>query len=166
MERLAARKVGKPCCRWPKKVPRSPELQILLGNAEAVPCFAQSLQPGLGVRIAVVGQEDAVALGRSPAHPAPQLVKLAETKAVRILHHHHRSVGHIHSHFNDGGCHQDLRLSRANSAMAASFPVPSFAREGGLPANPEIPAAVASPPKPGRPFQIPSPPSSTLGQTT
>ena len=94
-----------------EKVTRSPELQILLGNAEAVPRFAQSLQPGLGVRIAVVGQEDAVALGRSPAHPAPQLVKLAETKAVRILHHHHRSVGHIHSHFNDGGCHQDLRLS-------------------------------------------------------
>lgn len=53
-----------------EKVPRSPELQILLGNAEAVPRFAQSLQPGLGVRIAVVGQEDAVALGRSrPTRP-------------------------------------------------------------------------------------------------
>ena len=97
-----------------EKVPRSPELQILLGNAEAVPRFAQSLQPGLGVRIAVVGQEDAVALGRSPAHPAPQLVQLAQTKAVRILTPTSMTVVAT----------RICVFPRANSAMAASFSGP------------------------------------------
>ena len=68
MERLAARKVGKPCCRWPKVPgPRSCNPPRQCGSR---PRFAQSLQPGLGVRIAVVGQEDAVALaGPRPTWP-------------------------------------------------------------------------------------------------
>ncbi len=38
-------------------------------------------------------------------------MELAQSKAVGVLHHHHRGVGHIHAHLNDRSRHQNLYLS-------------------------------------------------------
>ena len=58
-----------------------------------------------------MGGEDAVALGAAPAHPAPELMELAQTEPVRVLDHHQGSVGHIHANFDDGSGHQHIRLA-------------------------------------------------------
>ena len=47
----------------------------------------------------------------SPAYTAPELVELAEAEALRVLHHHHRGVGHVHTHLYYGGGDQDIRLA-------------------------------------------------------
>lgn len=61
---------GQPVLPVSKEIPRSSELQILLCDAKPVPGFAQGFQPGLGIRIPVVGQENAIAFCLAPAHPA------------------------------------------------------------------------------------------------
>ena len=54
--------------------------------------------------------ENAEAFGFASAHTAPQLMELAQTEPVRILNDHERCVGHIHTHFNDGGGNQYIRF--------------------------------------------------------
>ena len=46
----------------------------------------------------------------APAHPAPELVELAEAEALCVFDDHKGGVGHVHPHFDDGGRHQDLEL--------------------------------------------------------
>ena len=48
----------------------------------------------------------------SPAHPAPELVELAQAEAVGVLHHHQRRVGPSTPHLDDGGGHQHVKLPR------------------------------------------------------
>ena len=43
-----------------------------------------------------------------PAHPAPQLVELAQTKAVRVLDDDERGVWHVHPHLDHRGGYQHL----------------------------------------------------------
>ena len=43
-----------------------------------------------------------------PAHPSPKLMELAEAEALRVLHHHQIGVGHVHTHLDHGGGHQNV----------------------------------------------------------
>ena len=45
-----------------------------------------------------------------PAHPSPQLVELAEAKALGVFNDHDGGVGNVHPHLDDGGGDQDVRL--------------------------------------------------------
>ena len=42
--------------------------------------------------------------------PAPQLVQLRQTEAVRVLDHHDRGIGHVHPHLDHGGGGQHFDL--------------------------------------------------------
>ena len=42
-------------------------------------------------------------------------MQLTQTKALSILNNHHTGIGHIHTHLNHRGCHQDLRLATHKS---------------------------------------------------
>ena len=55
---------------------------------------------------------------RPAAHPAPELVELAEAEAVRVLHHHHGGVGHVHLKTADLSCDAAL-LKEAQEAAEA-----------------------------------------------
>ena len=63
-----------------------------------------------------MGGEDAVALAAATAHTAPQLVQLGKTEAVGVLDHHQGGIGHIHTHFNDGGGHQNVAFAPGKGA--------------------------------------------------
>ena len=42
------------------------------------------------------------------AHPAPELVELAEAEALRVLHHHQCRVRHVDANLDDRGAHQNI----------------------------------------------------------
>ena len=94
-----------------EKVAGAPELQVLLGDAEAVVRLGQGFQPPFRVVILHVAEQNTVALGLAAAHPAAQLVQLTQAEAVGVLHHHQRGVGHIHAHLHHGGGDQDIALT-------------------------------------------------------
>ena len=48
--------------------------------------------------------------GLSPAHPAPELVELAEAEAVGVLDDDEGGIGHIHPYLHHSGGHQYLGL--------------------------------------------------------
>ena len=89
-----------------EQLPRPSELQILRGDMEAVIGLVQNFQPFHGFRLLVRADEDAVALVLPAAHPPPELMKLGQAEALRVLHHHHSGVGHIDPHLYDRGGHQ------------------------------------------------------------
>ena len=88
-----------------EEVAGAPEGQVLPADLEAVVGLAQGLEPLEGLGVPVGGEEDAVGLVPAPAHPAPELVELAQAEAVRVLHHHQCGVGHVHAHLDDRGRH-------------------------------------------------------------
>ena len=51
----------------------------------------------------------------TPAYPAPELMELAQSEPLRVLHHDHRGVGHIHPHLNHCGGNQDIRIMGGES---------------------------------------------------
>ena len=104
-----------------EEVPGAPELQILLGDDKAVGGGAQGLQPLPGALRPVVGQQDAVGLVLPSAHPAPELVELAEAEAVRVLDDHEGGVGHVHPHLDDGGGHQHVQLPPGEGGHDSAF---------------------------------------------
>ena len=93
-----------------EEVTGAPEPQVLLRDLETVSGLGHDLQPLPRLLVSVVGDQDAVGLMLPPPHPAPQLVELGEAEPLRVLDHHHRGVGHIHPHLDDGGGHQNVRL--------------------------------------------------------
>ena len=93
-----------------EEVAGAPEPQVLLRDLEAVGGIGHDLQPRPGLLVLVVGDQDAVGLVPAPAHPAPQLVELAQAEPLRVLDHHDGGVGHVHPHLDDGGGHENVRL--------------------------------------------------------
>ena len=63
----------------------------------------------------LAGHQYAIGLFGSPADPAPQLVKLAQTESFRTFYHHHGGVGHIHADFYHGCSYKDIRTPRGES---------------------------------------------------
>ena len=58
-----------------------------------------------------IGNKDGIRLLASPANAASQLMKLAESKAVRIHDDHHHSIGNVNSDLNDCGRDQNISPS-------------------------------------------------------
>ena len=94
-----------------EEIAGTPELQILLRDLEAVVGVRQGLQSPLRLLAAALSHQHAVALGPAAAYAAPQLVQLAQTEALGVLHHHQRGVGHVHAHLHHRGGHQNVRLA-------------------------------------------------------
>ena len=46
-----------------------------------------------------------------PAHPASQLMQLAQAQAVGVFNHKGIDIGNVQSGFNDGGTHQNLNVA-------------------------------------------------------
>ena len=85
--------------------------QVGFGDLEAVVGGAQGLQPlpgGFGFGLM---HEETIALALSAAHPAAQLVQLAQTEKVGVLHDHQGGPRHVHTHLDDGGGHQYIQIT-------------------------------------------------------
>ncbi len=83
------------------------QLQVLLGDQEAVVGVAQHVEPALaGVGKRRVIEQDAGALARAPSDPASQLVQLGEAEPLGLLDHHDRGVGHVDADLDHGRRHQ------------------------------------------------------------
>ena len=95
-----------------EEIPRPPLLQIRLGDLKAVGGGGQGFQASHGLLLPAFGHQDAVGPVPPPAHPAPQLVQLAQTEALGIFDDDQGGVGHVHPHLHYGGGHQHLGLAR------------------------------------------------------
>ena len=78
------------------------DLETVLGGTHEV----QALLRFLGYLVPL--HEDAEGLLGAPAHPAAQLVQLAQAEPLGALDHHHRRVRDIHAHLDDGGGNEDV----------------------------------------------------------
>src|SRR5207247_866039 len=91
-----AREIGVPQ-RDPARLPRPGELphpallQVQLRDREAVGRVTKRLEARR--RFGRIGEQDAVARRRAPAHPAAQLVQLRQAEPLGVLDQHHRRVG-------------------------------------------------------------------------
>ena len=91
-----------------EEVARPAQIQIRPGDLEAVGGLAQGLEPREGFGVPIRGKEDAVGLRRAAPDAAPELVELAQTEAVCVLHHHQGRVRHVHAHLDHGGRNQNI----------------------------------------------------------
>ena len=101
------------------------QLQIFLGDAEAVFGFAHDRQPRLGgfAERRFVEQQ-AGRMARAAADAAAQLVQLRKAEALGVLDHHDGGLRHIDADLDHRGGDQQLRLAGAKRAMAASLSAP------------------------------------------
>ena len=96
------------------------QLQILLGDAEAVVGLAQDRKPRLR-RFAerrLVEQEAGRALGAA-ADAAAQLMELREAEALGVLDHHHARLGHVDADLDHRGGDQDARCAGGKARHGA-----------------------------------------------
>ena len=93
----------------------APQLEILLGQHEAVLRRDHGIEPGrddLVVAIGV-GDEDAVRAVGAAADPAAQLVQLGQPEAIGIEDEHHRRLGHVHADLDHRRAHDEIDLASA-----------------------------------------------------
>src|SRR5450759_3038271 len=95
----------------PEEFPWTAQLQVHLRNVEAVGGFHQRAYAFPRGIVHLVGHQEAVTLRRAAAHAAAQLVQLRQAESLRLFHHHHAGVGHIHAHFDHRGRDQNLDLA-------------------------------------------------------
>ena len=95
-----------------EEVARAAQPQILLGDLEAVVGLRHDGKARAVFLPVVVGDEDAPALVLPAPDAAAELMELAETEALRVLHDHQRRVRHVHAHLDDRGGHEDVDLAR------------------------------------------------------
>ena len=85
------------------------DLETIVGlhhRLEALACgFAQARALGRGVK------QHADRRRRTAAHAPAQLVQLRQAKALGVLDHHQRRIGHVHAHFDHRGTHQHRRVA-------------------------------------------------------
>ena len=87
----------------PEKLAGTAQLQIHFGNVEPVRGFHQRADAGARRVVHLFGHQQAVALRRAASHPSAKLVQLGQSEALGLLDDHHAGIGHVHSHFDDGG---------------------------------------------------------------
>ena len=54
-------------------------------------------------------------MGTAP-HSTPELVKLSDAEPGSVQHHHHRRIGDVHPHLDDGGGHQHVKRPQPEEA--------------------------------------------------
>ena len=99
-----------------QQLARAPQFQIGLGDLEAVVGAHQRLQALVRLR-----HQETPALGRATSYPAPQLMQLGQTVAIRVLDDHDGGVWHVHAYLDDRGGDQDLQLSRGEIRQRRLF---------------------------------------------
>ncbi len=104
------------------------QLQIFLGDAEAVVGLAQDGEPRLGGRAErrLVEQEAGRALGAA-ADAAAQLMQLREPEALGVLDHHHARLRHVDADLDHRGGDQKPRLARGEARHGAILVGPAHA---------------------------------------
>ena len=118
--------VASPCCRVPNTVSRSPKLQVLLCDEEAVIGLRERAKPFIGFC-----HQKAPACRTPTAHPAPELMQLTQPITIGIFNNHQGCVGHIDTNFD----HRSGRRHRPGSPGPRRTPsrVRSFSSPGCLP---------------------------------
>ena len=90
---------------------------VQLRQLEAVVRGPQGLETGARHRVRCrVGDEDAVRCCAAAPDPAAQLVQLREAEPVRLEHDHHRRLGHVHAHLDDGRADEHVEVAVAEAA--------------------------------------------------
>ena len=94
------------------------ELETIGGGGDRNEAF-----PGGGARRRV-GHQQAQPRMLAAAHPAAQLVQLADPEPLRIHDDHDGRVGHVHADLNNGGSHQHIDLARGERPHHGVFVIP------------------------------------------
>ena len=84
-----------------KDIPGTPQLQVPLGDFEAIIGLNHRLHPGLSLISLRVRQQEAVALPVATTNPAPQLVELGQAEAVGVVDDHHGGIRVIDPDLDD-----------------------------------------------------------------
>jgi predicted DNA repair protein MutK len=105
-----------------QRVAAAAQLQVLLGDLEAVVGAPQDVEALLGgLRQRRIVEQDAGALARAPADAAAQLVQLGQAEALGVLDDHDGGVGHIDPDLDHRGGDQHRDLAIDEVGMTASF---------------------------------------------
>ena len=94
-----------------KDFSRASHFQILLSQQETVGRLSHDFHAALARLRLWIGNKDGIRLLAASADTASQLMKLAESEAVRIHDDHHRSIRDVDSDLNDRGRDQNISLS-------------------------------------------------------
>ena len=87
----------------------SAQLEIDVGELEAVRDPRHRIESGPCLVGRRVREQHAVALVRAPPHPPAQLVQLGQAEEVGLLDHHHRRVRDVDAHLDHRRRHEHLR---------------------------------------------------------
>ncbi len=167
----------RPDWRVPDQLALAAQLQVDLGQAEAVGVLVQRAQPDRARRRRRPDEQAARTVLAAPDPPA-QLVQLGDPEALGVLDQHHGRVGHVDPDLDHGRRHQHVGLaarrtrpsppaSRAGACRRAAAPArsPAARPRAGAPArrSPHAcrPACARAPPPRRRPSG-----SSISGHTT
>ena len=94
-----------------KQLAHASLLHVLFSQVEAILTVAYYLESCQRLRCIHSREQHAVGLLTAASYPTTQLVQLREAKALGILYHHQRSIGHIHAYLDNGGAHQNLGMA-------------------------------------------------------
>ena len=95
------------------KITGATQFQIGLGYFETIISAYHDFQSFPGVlRQLIIRHQNTIRLFRSTSYPATQLMQLRKPETFCIFNNHHRSIRDVHSDFNDGSSHHDLRFAR------------------------------------------------------
>src|SRR5690606_34752986 len=86
----------------PEHLARPADLEVALGELEAVGDGRHGFEPELGVGGGGVADEDADALALAAPDAPAQLVELSEPETLRLLDDHDVRVGHVDADLDDG----------------------------------------------------------------
>ena len=95
----------------PQHVALAARLEVQPGELEPVGGRGDRVEPVPGrAGERGLGHQQAQPRRRPPADPAAQLVQLGDPEAVRVEHHHHGGVRHVHAHLDHGGGDEHVGL--------------------------------------------------------
>ena len=120
-----------PHCRVPRNSPGPAQLEVLLGDHEAVVALlhhrrAAPAPPRDGACRATSSTQ--VRRARAAPDPAAQLVQLRQAEALGVLDHHHRRVGHVDADLDHRGRHEHVRSRRPRSGHHGVLLLAGFMR--------------------------------------
>ena len=104
--------LGQPALARAEHLPRPAQLEVDLGEPEAVALGGDRLEP----RQLRIPEEDADRLVLAAADAAAQLVQLREAVALGGLDQHHGGVGHVDADLDHAGGHQHVGLAGGEGA--------------------------------------------------